>query len=152
MSEDLIIPAVCLIAGAAWQWWDGHGQKYGGVRTLVRLAIAAVIASFAVWLADLSMLQSIACVVVALLNTHMGYTKWESYQWMIPRFGGPALIIFALTGSWLYVLLCAGAGALYPKLSEYPRGEELARLPRGAAILGGLALLPYMAVGPWVQI
>jgi hypothetical protein len=142
------ISIACLILGAAWQWWDGHGWL---LPTLARLGVAGLIVGLALWSTGLPILVSIICGVVALLNTHMGYTKWESYKWMIPRFGVPALVVFLLTGSWLYPLLCATAGAIYPLLYNVNRGEEIARLPRGAAILGGLSLIPYMSVGPWVS-
>ena len=145
------VSIACLILGAAWQWWDGHGRLYGGLPTLVRLSVAGLIVALALWSIGLPLQVSLVCGVVALLNTHMGYTKWESYKWMIPRFGGPALIVFLLTGSWLYVLLCALAGALYPALYNVERGEEIARFPRGAAILGGLSLIPYMSIGPLVS-
>ncbi len=142
------ISIACLLLGAAWQWWDGHGRLYGGMPTLARLAVAGLIVSLALWSTGLPILISLICGVVALLNTHMGYTKWESYKWMVPRFGSPALIVFLLTGSWLYPLLCATAGAIYPLLYNVNRGEEMARLSRGAAILGGLSLIPYMSIAP----
>tara|TARA_R100000049_G_C1908540_1_gene56502 strand:- start:285 stop:743 length:459 start_codon:yes stop_codon:yes gene_type:complete len=147
MSESLIIPILCLIAGGAWQWWDG--SDYAGVLpTLVRLAIAAVIAAVALNSTDLPLLISAICGVIAILSIHLGYTKWESYKVMLPRYGGPAAVVFLLTGSWIYLLLGLAAGALYPALYNINRGEEIARVFKGAAILGGLSLLSLWVVDP----
>ena len=146
MSEDLIFIPL-LILGAAWSWWDGS-DKAGVLPTLVRLAIAGVIASVAIWSASIPLLPAAVCVVVALLNIHLGYTKWESWSRMIPRFSVPSLIVFLLTGSWIYVLGCLIAGALYVPFHKHIVLEQVARAFKGAAIIGGLALTSYISISP----
>jgi hypothetical protein len=146
MPADLVfIPFFVL--GAAWAWWDG--SDYAGVLpTLARLAIAVVIGSIALWTAHVEYIPLGICLVVAILNIHIGRTKWESYKVMIPRFGVPSLAVFVLTGSWIYVLLSVIAGGLYPALYKYPRGEEIARCFKGAFLIGGLSIVSYMSVAP----
>lgn len=152
MFEGLEVVIPFLVLGGAWQLWDGSDHA-GIAPTLVRLSLAGLIAAGALWYGPLPLIPAAVCGVVALLGIHLGYTKWESYKVMVPRFGGPALVVFLFSGSWIYLLLGLGVGILYPTLyGKFGRWEEVCRVFKGMALIGGLSLLGYIPVAPIITL
>lgn len=114
---------------------------------------------------DLSLLVYLWAALIASLNLALGYTQWESWKWMVARFGLPSLVlvlpmIYLHTSPslLLYPLLSVLAGLFYPhrqKVFEWLRldrlslhytlswldSSRLAELIAGACILGGLSIL-----------
>lgn len=153
MSTLMIIAVIlAMTAGAVWRLVDGHGWGPTAVRVPLAFIIAAAAALLSVgetwwivWLAGW-----------AGLNIIVGHTDWSDFLWMPLRFGSVAALTILPYGTdaWLYVALCAIAGLCYPlfMILDLPKvtirgvqvidGQEAwARLPAGAFIIGGLALL-----------
>jgi hypothetical protein len=70
---------------------------------------------------DLSLLVYLWAALIASLNLALGYTQWESWKWMVARFGLPSLVlvlpmIYLHTSPslLLYPLLSVLAGLFYP--------------------------------------
>lgn len=149
--------ALFLLAGAAWRFWDGLGKKDARAVTGVRAVVGVAVALAAAWWS-----QGLDLVVLwlggwAALNLIVGHTSWMDWKWQALRFSMvAALTVYPLGPSaagWGYIAACAVAGLSYPLLFwlnerwPLPRWwlfdgpEAYARLPLGAAVIGGLSFL-----------
>lgn len=167
----MTIPLLLLFAiiCAAWRFLDGMDHQDSGLPTWARnlgtIALALAAAVYArgfgvepVWMAS--------CAGISII---VGETNWQSPTWQAIRFACPAaLAVMPLDAwqGWPYVAACALGGLAYPALfaihARWPLPrlwrlrrmgddgqphfafsgpEAYARLPLGAAIIGGLALV-----------
>jgi len=109
-----------------------------------------------------SLLGGMWLALVAALNLTLGYTQWESWKVMVPRFGLPALAgvlpLLYFSVGWsclLYPLAAAGIGAFYPIrekafLALFGRERQWFGVQidssRGAEFLAGAVILGSMSL------
>lgn len=145
--------ALFLLAGAIWRFLDGMSRETTGIVTGLRNAGTIILALGAGWYSGAGwwFLWAGGWAAASII---LGCTKWTDWTWQALRFGGVGAIAalpFGLSGL-PYVAACALGGLAYPALARVdhllPRWrwlsgyEAYARLPLGAAVIGGLVFLP----------
>lgn len=162
--HTLYIVIGAALFGALWRFVDGLDRSQSRIPAAIRGVIFFAAALVVCKLTGKTWLLAAFMASAATLNIIVGHTKWDDWTWQACRFSMFAawtvLPLNDFAHTWPYVFLCAVAGLSYPVLflvdgqglhldapKRLPRWrlldgpEAYARLPLGAAILGGLALV-----------
>lgn len=155
-----MIGAALAVACGAWRFVDGLSKETSGIATGIRNVVTVALAFAAAWqpwahgwgAPDWPVFWYAAGASASII---IGCTRWEDWTWQAIRFGGMAAataLPAGLVGGWIYVAACIAAGLAYPALARVdgwlPRWwrfdgfEAYARFAIGAAVLGGLSMLP----------
>ena len=166
----LTVQICAVLFGALWRFWDGLDRSQSRLPAALRGVIFFAAALAVCKLTGKTWPLAVYMAGFATLNIVVGHTKWDDWTWQALRFSTfGALTVLPLDDfahTVYYVAALIFAGVAYPLLFEMrnvlPRWgnlgpdptdaegrdrymfdgpEAYARLPLGAAILGGLAFL-----------
>lgn len=142
-------------AAGIWRVIDGRGQEWLPISTVARNLVTITLALIASLLTFGITPWVFWFTTVSFLSLISGYTKWESYIAMIPRYGLPPLLASIVAAQWLdisvlnaaeYMLAGILVGIIYPSMSRWPflgvgPLKYLPEFSAGAAMIGGIGLL-----------
>lgn len=144
---------VFVTLGSLWRLYDGreHPWWWNGAGLAIISWASFVGVGFNWWIVWFTV------IIWAALQS--GYTKWESFKWMIPRYLFPTMLAGLTYGiaigdksAILYGFLGLIPGLAYPILAKYGNDklpifwwldgpEAYARLLAGGVLVGGLTIL-----------
>jgi hypothetical protein len=151
---EYLIPLILTIIAAAWRYADGRGIP---TKTALRNVAGIVVALMCGWVGVGGWL-GLACGGLAALTLIAGYTKWESWEVSLPRYGGPTMLIaivasfggadlvpsvaYGLSG-FMVAIVSVTTHNLLPGQWDFARDNatKISEVVAGATIIGGIAWL-----------